>query len=81
MLTAFFKALFAALIDYFEKKEIERAHNEALIENARRDAEALVLAGRAATEGRMQNAEVELGANSDPTSIRERMRTRDPGTN
>jgi len=78
MLTAFFKALFAAFIDYFEKKEIERAHNEALVENAQRDAEALVLAGRAATTERMQNAEVSLG--SAPIDIRERMRARDPGT-
>jgi hypothetical protein len=76
MWRAFFRALFAAIREYLREKEIERAHNEALIEKAQRDAEDLARAGEAATRERMRDADIPSGVDV----MRERMRNRDPGT-
>ena len=76
MLSAFFKALFAAILQYLHEKELEKAHNEALIEKAQRDAEDLVRAGEVATRERIRDADTSGSADA----MRERMRNRDPGT-
>lgn len=78
MWRAFFRALFAAIKEYLREKEIERAYHEAMLENARRDAEALQRAGERATRERMQNAEASMG--DDPAILRDWLRARDPGT-
>lgn len=78
MLTAFFRALFAAIAQYLREREIERAYNEALIEKAQRDAEELARAGEVATRERVQDAKANIGTDAD--AMRDRMRNRDPGT-
>lgn len=79
MWRAFFKALFAAIADYLREQRIERDYQEALIENARRDAEARVTAGANATRERIRDAEAAFG--DDPAILsREWLRSRDPNT-
>lgn len=77
MWRALFKALFAAIAEYFREQRIERDYQEALIENARRDAEARIAAGANATRERMRDA---AQAGTDLDALRERMRNRDPDT-
>jgi methylphosphotriester-DNA--protein-cysteine methyltransferase len=78
MWRAFFKALFAAIKEYIQERQMEQAYQEALIENARRDEEAKQRAGANATRERMRNAEAAMG--DDPAVLREWLRSRDPDT-
>lgn len=73
------KALILALIDIFKDWRYAAAHEEALKENARRDAEARALAGQAATEERINREKHKL-ATDDAAAFRERLRARDPET-
>lgn len=78
MLRAFFRALFAALKEYFQERKLARDYQEALAENALRDEEAKQRAGENATRERMRDADAALG--DDPAVLREWLRNRDPGT-
>jgi hypothetical protein len=78
MWSAFFRAFFAALKEYFQERKLERDYQEALIENARRDAEARIAAGANATRERMRDAEAAMG--DDPNVLRDFLRSRDPNT-
>ena len=79
MWRAFFKALFAAIKEYIQERQMEQAYQEALIENARRDEEAKQRAGANATRKRMEDAEAAFG--DDPAILsREWLRSRDPDT-
>jgi hypothetical protein len=78
MWRALFKALFAAIAEYFREQRIERDYQEALIENARRDAEARITAGANATRERIRDAEAAMG--DDPAVLRDWVRSRDPNT-
>lgn len=79
MWRAFFKALFAAIKEYIQERQMEQAYQEALIENARRDEEAKQRAGAEATRKRMEDAEAAFG--DDPAILsREWLRSRDPDT-
>jgi hypothetical protein len=79
MWRAFFKALFAAILEYLRERKLAQDYEEALIENARFDAEALARAGEAATRERINREQVAMG--DDPAVLRERMRLRDPNQN
>ena len=79
MWRAFFRALFTAIKEYLREKRLERDYQEALLENARFDAERAKQASRDATRKRMQDAEAMLG--DDPASIRDLLRSRDAGKN
>lgn len=78
MLRAFFRALFAALAEYFREQKMARDYQDALIENALRDEEARQRAGENATRERMRDADASMG--DDPAVLREWLRNRDPGT-
>lgn len=78
MWRAFFRALFAALKEYFQEQKMARDYQEALLENERRDAEAWQRAGENATRERMRDADAALG--DDPAVLREWLRSRDSGT-
>ena len=78
MLRAFFRALFAALKEYFQEQKLARDYQNALIENALRDEEAKQRAGENATRERMRDADAAFG--DDPAVLREWLRNRDPGT-
>lgn len=79
MWRAFFKALFAALAEYFREQRLERDYREALLENERFNQELARQASKEATRKRMQDAEAMLG--DDPASIRDFLRFRDPNRN
>lgn len=79
MWRAFFKALFAAVKEYLHEQRLERDYREALLENAKFDAELAKQASREATRKRMQDAEAMLG--DDPAAIREFLRNRDAAGN
>lgn len=72
------KALIQALIEIFEEWRIERDYREALKENARREAAARELAGRVATQKRLDDVP-EMAAD-DPGALRDWLRERDPKT-
>jgi hypothetical protein len=72
------KQLLAAVVEVFNDWRIERDYQEALKENARRDAEARDLAGQVATRERMQH--VSEMASDDDGSLRDWLRSRDPRT-
>lgn len=78
MLRAFFRALFAALAEYFRERKMAQDYQEALAENVKRDEEARQRAGENATRERMRDADAALG--DDPAVLREWLRNRDPGT-
>jgi hypothetical protein len=78
MWRAFFKALFAAILEFLRERKLAQDYEAALKENARRDAEAIRLAGERATRERMNREEAAMG--DDPAVLRERMRNRDPAT-
>lgn len=78
MLRAFFRALFDAIREYFQEQRLERDYREALVENAKRDAEKKQRESEAATKERMKDVEAALG--DDPAAIREWLRSRDPNT-
>jgi hypothetical protein len=75
---AIIKAFLLAILEIFRDWKYKRDHEEALQENARRDAEARDLAGRVATKQRIEN--VPEMASDDPGALREFLRTRDPKT-
>jgi hypothetical protein len=79
-LKAFLNAFFAAIREYLREARIQRDYEAALVENARRDAEALVRAGEDATRGRIRDAEAAMGDDPAPYAMAERMRNRDPNT-
>lgn len=61
-----------------QEERIRRDYKEALILNAKYDAEALQRAGTDATKERMRDAEAAMG--DDPAVLRDRLRARDPNT-
>lgn len=79
MWQAFFKALFYAIREYLRERKLAQDYEAALIENARRDAEADRLEGERATRERINREQSAMG--DDPAVLRDRMRLRDPNQN